>query len=68
MDGSGDRWKNLYLIGIQRSSAEMISSRDFTEGKSVNREGPELQGRLYMRETGKSGRKGVQEKTPILPG
>lgn len=68
MDGSGDRWKNLYLIGIQRSSAEMISSRDFTEGKRVNREGPELQGRLYMRETGKSGRKGVQEKTPILPG
>lgn len=64
----GTDWKNLYLTGIQRSSVEMISSRDFTKGKSMNREGLKLQGRLYMRETGKRGRKGVQETALILPG
>lgn len=63
--GQGTNWKNLYL---QRSLAEMISSCDFTRGKIMNREGPKLGAGLSMRETGKRGRKGVQEKAPIVPG
>lgn len=64
--GQGTDQKNLYLVGIQRSSAEKISICDVTKGRSVDREGPKPGAGLYMREIGKGGKKGCRRR-PQFP-